>query len=650
MSENKPRFQIESLLSARVLLSPQLANDRVYFVSDLSGCMSIYSMKKTGSLPVPLLPSGLALQNPHLMMGYNYYVLPKLQKALVMIDENGNENYQPCFVPIEGGIPEPVFGNKYRNEQVACMHCDAENKIAYFFRDDRKTPNMECLKVNLKTLEITSLGTSIHGNYFNGANADNTKVILADSYTAADIVLYMWQPGWPERKLLYGTPLQKRGDKKMEPSGIGTCGFVDNDTALLFRSNLFKDEGSLTYMPLSAPDEIAEVTVKGLRHTGVGELVDIEHVKNNRFLIEYNVDGCSWVYEGDYRLSNGVPTLEITKTLVGLPPLSDGVVLGTHFKLRDKEDPSTADYVLAFTEADSPSQLYLLPHADTGLIKLSEERVLGIDQKFLSEGEDASYTSFDGLRISARLYMPSEELGFRGPRPLVLYVHGGPQSQEKPDFTWFSMPLIQFLTLNGFAVFVPNVRGSTGYGLKFMKAVDHDWGGKDMQDQVEGLRMLEKDPRIDSSRRAVVGRSYGGYMTLMLASNHPELWKASCDMFGPYNLLTFLDRLPETWKTYFRLAVGDPEKDKEFLKERSPITYLKNFRAPMLIVQGKNDPRVVLQESKDLVNDLRANNVDVELLVFEDEGHDILKFKNKVTCYNKIVDFFRKHLGLPDKA
>lgn len=644
MLENKPRFPIESFLSARVLLSPQLAKERVYFVSDLSGCMSIYSMKRHGSLPVPLLPSGLALQNPHLMIGYNYYALPKLQKVLVMIDENGNENYQPCFVPIEGGIPEPAFGDKYKNEQVACIHCDAKNNVAYFFRDDRKTPNIECLKVDLKTLEITSLGTSIYGNFFNGVNADNTKVILADQYTAADVVLYMWQPKWAERRLLYGIPLQQRGEKKVEPSGIGTCGFVNDDTALLFRSNLFKDEGSLTYMPLSAPGEFVEVTVKGLRYTGLGELVDIKQVKNNRFLIEYNIDGCSWVYEGDFRLANGVPTFETIKTLVGLSPLSNGVVLGIDFELEDKEDPSTADYVLAFTKANSPSQLYLLPHANKGSIKLSEERVLGIDQKFLSESEDASYASFDGIRISARLYMPSEELGFKGPRPLVLYVHGGPQSQERPDFTWFSMPLIQFLTLNGFAVFVPNVRGSTGYGLKFMKAVDRDWGGKDMQDQVEGLKMLEKDPRIDSSRRAVVGRSYGGYMTLMLASNHQELWKASCDMFGPYNLLTFLDRIPETWKTYFRLAVGDPEKDKGFLKERSPLTYLKNFRAPMLIVQGKNDPRVVLQESKDLVNDLRANNVEVEFLVFEDEGHDVLKFKNKVTCYNKIVDFFKKHL------
>jgi dipeptidyl aminopeptidase/acylaminoacyl peptidase len=370
-------------------------------------------------------------------------------------------------------------------------------------------------------------------------------------------------------------------------------------------------------------------------------------VKKNRFLIEYNIDGCSWIYEGDFGLINGAPTFEITKTIVGLPPLSEGVVLGDHFELEDEEDPSTADYVFAFTKANSPSQLYLLPHGNKGLIKLSEERVLGIKQKLLSEGENRSYTSFDGTSISARLYMPAKELGFKGKRPLVLYVHGGPQGQERPDFTWFSMPLIQFLTLNGFAVFVPNVRGSSGYGLKFMKAVDRDWGGKDMKDQVEGLKILEKDSRIDSSRRAVIGRSYGGYMTLMLSSNYPKLWKAACDMFGPYNLLTFIERLPETWKTHFRLSVGDPKKDEKFLKQRSPITYLKNFRAPMLIVQGKNDPRVILQESKDVVNDLRVNNVEVEFLVFDDEGHDVLKFRNKVTCYNKIVDFFKKHLEVP---
>ena len=176
----------------------------------------------------------------------------------------------------------------------------------------------------------------------------------------------------------------------------------------------------------------------------------------------------------------------------------------------------------------------------------------------LSAGEDASFVSHDGLRVSARLYLPSPRLGYDGPRPLVYYVHGGPQGQERPNFAWFSMPLIQALTLEGFAVFVPNARGSTGYGQDYMKRVDRDWGGQDRLDHVYAMtEVLPQDERVDTSRAGVVGRSYGGYMTLTLAGRHPELWSAAVDMFGPYDLFTFLERVPPTWKPYFELALGN---------------------------------------------------------------------------------------------
>ncbi|MCX7707051.1 MAG: prolyl oligopeptidase family serine peptidase, partial [Anaerolineae bacterium] len=250
-------------------------------------------------------------------------------------------------------------------------------------------------------------------------------------------------------------------------------------------------------------------------------------------------------------------------------------------------------------------------------------------------------------RVSARLYLPAAERGFTGPRPVIFYIHGGPQSQERPDFTWFSMPLIQFFTLNGFAVFVPNVRGSHGYGLDYMKRVDHDWGGLDRLDHVAAFEHLKADPRLDMTRVGVMGRSYGGYMTLTLVGRHPELWKAAVDMFGPYNLLTFLERIPETWKTYFHLAVGHPERDRDFLVERSPSTHLHNLACPLLVIQGRNDPRVRADESRDLVEALRSQGKQVEFLVFENEGHDVTRFENKVRCYNEIVRFFGEHLGQP---
>ena len=128
-----------------------------------------------------------------------------------------------------------------------------------------------------------------------------------------------------------------------------------------------------------------------------------------------------------------------------------------------------------------------------------------------------------------------------------------------------------------------------------------------MADHVHAMtEVLPNDEGVDTSRAGVVGRSYGGYMTLMLASRHPELWRAAVDMFGPYDLITFSQRIPETWKPYFALALGDPEKDRDFLVERSPRTRIGDVTAPLLVIQGQNDPRVVEPESADLVEELRA--------------------------------------------
>jgi dipeptidyl aminopeptidase/acylaminoacyl peptidase len=180
--------------------------------------------------------------------------------------------------------------------------------------------------------------------------------------------------------------------------------------------------------------------------------------------------------------------------------------------------------------------------------------------------------------------------------------------------------------------------------MDYTMQVDRDWGGQDRLDHVHALQVLKKDPRVDVSRAGVVGRSYGGYMTLTLASRHPELWSAAVDMFGPYDLLTFMERIPETWKPYFRIAVGDPVEDHDFLVERSPRTYIDQVTCPMLVIQGKNDPRVIERESRDLVERMRAQGKQVDYLMFENEGHDVLKYENRVRCYTAITDFFKQYL------
>ncbi|MCX6067079.1 MAG: prolyl oligopeptidase family serine peptidase [Chloroflexi bacterium] len=632
--------RIESLLSARLFMFPQLVGDRIFFLSNLSGHLSLYAMNYGGSVPEPLLPPNIALQNPELIGGYSFHVFPNIGKILVMIDQNGDENYQPMLIPLDGGFPEPAFDNFFVNHRVHLTLCDISSDMVYFSAERRDKPVSEAYRGDLAASKLTKLAESEWGAYPTAHSADHSQVLLSDGYTVGDSVLTLLNG--KKKTVLFGTPLEKRKKGETVPlNGLGAAVLTESGRGVLVTSSVFEDTYSLGYIPLDQPGKLNPVTIKGMQHSGVGELTGVEHLHDSHYAVTYNIDGCSWLYDGKFDEDKLVMKLKFA--VVGEKPLEGGTL--EHASYNKEMDVFT----ISFSTATSPCQIYSVENKKRDFIVLhTNEKVLGIPEETLSKGEDASFTSFDGLRISARLYLPAESLGFKGPRPLVYYIHGGPQGQERPNFAWFSMPLIQFLTLRGFAVFVPNARGSTGYGLSYTKHVDRDWGGKDRLDHVHAMtEFLPKDKRLDVSRAAVVGRSYGGYMTLMQAGMHSDLWKAACDMFGPYDLLTFCERIPETWKPYFKMSLGDPEiaAEKQFLIERSPKSHLHQLACPMLVIQGRNDPRVVAAESEDLVRTLRAQGKDVEILIFEDEGHDVLKYDNRVTCYNAIVDFFAKVLN-----
>ena len=632
--------RIEALLSARLFLEPQLAEGRIYFISNLSGHLSLYVMDAAGGVPEPLLPPQLALQNPELVDGYSFYVLPSLGQIVVMVDRDGDENYEPAAVPIEGGFPEPLADEAFAGRRSNLLDVDLETSTAYFHSQSREEAMMSAIRVDLETRAAETIGESTYGAFVGGWTPDHSRVVLADMYTMGDGVLYELDAGGA-RRVVFGTPIDERHDGRDYPlSGLGSIHATVSGNGLLVSTTVFEDTGSPGYLEFDGPGEIEPVTIDGIVHEGAGELEGLQHLDGTRYAARYNIDGCSWVY--DTRFDEAARKLTVERVLVGEGELSNGMLHGLHY---DKE---SGGFAVSFCTATDPTQLWLLePDADQP-VRRTRERVLGLASDLLSEGEDASFESHDGLRVSARLYRPSPELGYDGPRPLVYYVHGGPQGQERPNFAWFSMPLIQILTLEGFAVFVPNARGSTGYGLDYTKRVDRDWGGLDRLDHVHAMtEVLPQDDGVDVSRAGVVGRSYGGYMTLTLAGRHPELWRGAVDMFGPYDLMTFLQRIPETWKPYFALSLGDPgiDEDHAFLVDRSPKTHIENISCPLLVIQGKNDPRVVEQESRDVVEKLREGGKVVDYLVFEDEGHDVLKLQNRVRCYDSIVGFFSEHLA-----
>jgi pimeloyl-ACP methyl ester carboxylesterase len=630
--------RIEPLLSSRLFMAPHLVGDRLYFISNLGGRFSLYVMDRAGSVPEPLLPPDIALQNPELIEGDSFAVFPALGKILVSIDDNGNERYVPRAIPIDGGLPEEILGGQFTAVRSAMTVVQPENNRFYLSTQSLTEPVGSAIACDLASGEVDELRRNMWGAWVVDASDDGRRILTGEGYTAGDTVLFLYERGRTDPTIVLGTPIDVQPDRTQVPlTALGAAYLTESGRGVLITTALFEDTYGPAYIDLANPGKALQVAVDGIRHSGAGELNGLSHMTGNRYTLSYNIDGVSWVYETVF--DEPARAVRNERVLVGESILANGTLEHIDY------DRTTDSFALSFSTATTPTQLVVLDGPERTPRQVTRERLLGIAQSLLSPGEDASFTSFDGLRISARLYLPADGGGHTAPYPLVYYVHGGPQGQERPNFAWFSMPLIQFLTLNGFAVFVPNVRGSEGYGLRYMKYVDHDWGGDDRLDHVHAMtEVLPNDSRIDVSRAGVMGRSYGGYMTLTLVSRHPELWRGGIDMFGPYNLLSFIDRLPETWKPYFAISVGDPEKDRDFLVERSPSTYVDQITCPLFVIQGKNDPRVVEIESRDVVERLRAAGRDVEYLVFENEGHDVIKYENKVRCYTAIRDFFSRVL------
>lgn len=243
--------------------------------------------------------------------------------------------------------------------------------------------------------------------------------------------------------------------------------------------------------------------------------------------------------------------------------------------------------------------------------------------------------------IPCFVYRPK---GATGRTPAVLYPHGGPEGQSRPSFTSTNAYLLALVD-RGFTLVVPNIHGSTGYGLRWQQAIHRDWGGIDARDLRAVTDWMASDAGIDPQRLAVYGGSYGGFATLVCVTTMPERWKCAVDVFGVANLVTMIEHAQPNWRRFLKLWIGDLQTDRAKLVERSPITHMENVRCPMLVVQGSNDPRVPQEESDQVVERLRARGIPVEYMVFADEGHGFTKRANSDRAHARIVDFLTEQLA-----
>jgi dipeptidyl aminopeptidase/acylaminoacyl peptidase len=262
----------------------------------------------------------------------------------------------------------------------------------------------------------------------------------------------------------------------------------------------------------------------------------------------------------------------------------------------------------------------------------------GIDPAIFVEPELVKFKSFDGMEIPAFLYLPPT-FSKGHPVPFIVYAHGGPESQFRPDF----IRNFQYFLANGFGVLAVNPRGSSGYGQEFIKMDNYKDRLKSVRDYEYANRFLGEAGYAIPNKIAVMGGSYGGYMVLACLTENPDLWAAGVNSVGIANFITFLENTA-AYRRGLREAEYGPLSDPEFLASISPINKVDKIIAPLLIIHGENDPRVPVSEARQIATALGKRGIAVDTLIFADEGHGSSKRSNVLIDYRRRVDFLKKHL------
>ncbi|MEO0421191.1 MAG: S9 family peptidase [Pseudomonadota bacterium] len=268
----------------------------------------------------------------------------------------------------------------------------------------------------------------------------------------------------------------------------------------------------------------------------------------------------------------------------------------------------------------------------------------GLDRAAMVEPQSLYFEARDGVRLNGLLYLPNEIDG-QGPRPpVVMMVHGGPTGQARPSFR----AVTQYLVARGVAVFDLNFRGSTGFGKRFARLDNQRQRPNAVRDMADAVGFLRADGRVDAERVALMGGSYGGYLTNAGLGEFPDLFAAGVSFVGVSDWVRALEEASPALKASDRIEYGDinDPDDREFFRSISPINNVDRIKSPVLVIHGANDPRDPVTESDRFVQAIRDNLGQAQYLRFADEGHSISRLGNRVTAYTQVAQFLERHLGV----
>jgi len=607
INPNARPIPIDDLYFTRSVSSASWSPDgnEIVFTTDISGRSNLWKVNANGGWPIQLA------QSDDRQYGESWS--PDGKWIVFQQDKAGNELWDIFAIPSEGGEAINLTNTPEIREE-----------------NPRWSPDGKTIALNHKPKEAT---------VYNIALMDwaTRKVTLLTHESTPD---HLWQSvAWsPDGKTLYANRLEVSfTDADIYAidvaSGNSTNLTSHQRKSLSTASSLSKDGRTLliTSNARSGYQNVALLDIASKKITWVTDTkweasAGDFSPDGKRFTYAINADGRSDVYLGD-----------TASTQSDKIPIAGGV---NGFAASPTSFSSSGDRLLLSHESSvEPADFWVYDLASQKPRQLTYSVIASLKAAPRPPSQVISYKSFDGKTISALLWVPFN-LKRDGSNPALVLPHGGPTGQSQDYWS----PHIAAFVSRGYICIAPNVRGSTGYGIEFQKANYKDLGGGDLQDEVYAAKFLEATGYVNPKKIGITGGSYGGFMTLMAIGRSPDVWAAGVELYGIINWMTMLQHEDAMLQEYEKSLLGDPVKDRAIYDAASPITYIHHVKAPLLVLQGENDPRVPKEEAEQVVELLKKDGKTVDAHYYPNEGHGFEKRENQIDSIRRSVEWFDKYL------
>lgn len=494
-------------------------------------------------------------------------------------------------------------------------------------------------------------------NWLTGWSHDGRYVLLSSTQKSADLDAYLYDVRSDEVRLVAKNPgigtlqdvsrdgrravlfrLQSRGNNNLYAvdlvQGTETL-LTPHEGPGTFIGGQFSPDGSTIYLGSNQDRDLIAFARVRLNRAGQPSPIEVLVAREDADLDAFAVteDGTAaalnWNVGGRNELA-----------LVDLRSMKTSVVPGLPVERLDDLGFSRDGRQLVFAGAGAtaPWDVWTLDRSSGKFRQLTRSPHPGVDLTKLVRPELVSYSAQDGLHLSGWLYRPKDATA---PGPIVLNFHGGPEGQELPILN----ATYQALLAHGVAVFAPNVRGSSGFGKRFVNLDNGALRENAVKDIKASVDYLVHAGIANPKQVGIMGGSYGGYMVMAGLTEYPDLFAAGADLYGIVNFATFFANTEPWMAAISTVEYGDPQKEADLLQRLSPLTKVDRVKAPTIVLHGANDTNVPVVEAEQIVNSLRARHIPVEFVLFPDEGHGWRKTPNRIRSTTSIVRWFDLHLN-----